>query len=336
MEIRRTAFPDMTADMNPDTTSGVTTCPKCGIEAPGAPECRRCGVLVALYRGPALGASALRPPASAASPAPPVAGVPQPLPLEDPAFGGEPPPVRLPPVDRFQGTFRVVDILSQTFSVYFANLLPLCLPAAFVLLPLFLFQELILQGLPLSPLANHWLDLLLTSLGAYLATAAVTYGVIQQLRGAQTTLADCLRHGGAALLPVLGLVLVQAFAIWFGFLLCVIPGIVLSMQWAVAIPVAVTERTGIGLTLNRSTFLTDGLRWQIFWTWVVLFAVQLGLGLLLGVVLVAAPPTVGMLVRHAMEILAVGLEATNTVVIYYRLRSLKEGFDSQGIAAVFA
>ena len=111
--------------MTPDTTSGVTPCPKCGIEAPGAPECRRCGVLVDLYRGPALGAAALRPPASAAplpsaaAAAPPAPAVPPLLPLEDPAFGGEPPPVRLPPVDRFQGTFGVGDILSQTFSVFF-------------------------------------------------------------------------------------------------------------------------------------------------------------------------------------------------------------------------
>ncbi len=325
----------MTSDATPETTSGVTTCPKCGIEAPGAPECRRCGVLVALYLGPALGAAALRPRASA----PPTAASAAPrrepgLPVSAPSVAAGPPGLPLP--DRYQGTFEIGDILRRTFTIYFSNFLPLSLLTALALLPLLLYQSLALQGISLSPLANRWLGLLLTSLGSYLATAAVTYGVIQQLRGGGTTLADCLRHGAAALLPVLGLVLVQAFAIWFGFLLCVIPGIVLSMQWAVAIPVAVTERTGIGLTLNRSTFLTDGLRWEIFGTWVVLFVLQFGLGLLLGVALRAAPPAVAMLLRDAMEILAVGLGATNTAVIYYLLRSLKEGFDTDGVAAVFA
>jgi hypothetical protein len=341
MEIRCAAFSGMTTDSPPDApsapASGPARCPKCGIETPGAPECRRCGVLVDLYRGPALGAAALRPAASAAPAAPrPAAPLPPPLPLEDPAFGGEPVPVRLPPVDRFAGTFGVGDILSQTFSVFFANFVPFCLLTALALLPLFVYHGLGWLGISLSPLAGRWLGLLLTSLGSYLATAAVTYGVVQQLRGGGTTLAECLKHGGAAFVPVLGLVVVQAFAVWLGFLLCLIPGIVLSMQWAVAIPVAVTERTGIGLTLNRSTFLTDGLRWEIFGTWGVLAILQVGIGFLLGLALLAAPPGVGMILGDAVEVVTVGLWATNTAVIYYRLRSLKEGLDTAGVAAVFA
>ena len=354
MEFRRDASPGMTEDTTPDTTQGILQdtpsgppsapasgpahCPKCGIAAPGAPECRRCGVLVDLYRGPALGAAALRPPASAASPASPASSS---SPVADVA--GPPPLPREPvgeafvrPPDRFAGTFGVGDILSQTFSVYFKNLVPFGLLSALALLPLFLYHGLELEGISLWPLAGRWLGLLLTSLGTYLATALVTYGVVQQLRGEGTTLADCLRHGGTTLIPVLGIVLVQAVAIWFGFMLCVIPGIVLSMQWAVAIPVAVTERAGIGLTLNRSTFLTDGFRWEIFGTWVVLFIIQLGLGVVLGLALLAAPRAVAMLLRDGVEILAVGLGATNTAVIYYRLRSLKEGVDTEGVAAVFA
>jgi hypothetical protein len=321
-------------------TDNITTCPKCGIEQPGAPECRRCGILVDLYRGPALGAAALRP---SATPAAGPSADPPPLPRDSAweagAGGGFAAPAMeafVPPSDRYQGTFEIGDLLRQAFTVFFSNLVPLCLLAALALLPLFLYQSLGLLGISPSPGVDRWLDILLTSLGTYLATAAVTYGVIQQLRGAPTTLADCLRHGGAALFPVLGLVLVQAIAIWFAYLLCLIPGIVLTMQWAVAIPVAVTERSGIGLTLNRSTFLTDGLRWQIFGTWVVLFVVQFGLGLLLGIVLLAAPPAAALLFRDAVEILAVGLGATNTVVIYYRLRSLKEGLDTEGVASVFA
>jgi hypothetical protein len=335
---------DTTEDTTPDTTQGILQdtpsgppsapasgpahCPKCGVEAPGAPECRRCGVLVDLYRGPALGAAALRPPASPAPPAEAVAG-PPPFPREPVGEAFVRPP------DPFQGTFEIGDILRQTFTVYFANFLPFCLLAAVSLAPLLLYQGLALLGISSPPLANRWIGILLTSLGSYLATAVLTYGVVEQLRGSAITVADCLRHGAAALLPVLGLVVVQAVAIWFAFLLCLIPGIVLSMQWAVAIPVAVTERTGIGLTLNRSTYLTDGLRWEIFGTWVVLFVLQFGLGLVLGLGLAAAPPPVRVLLRDIVEILAVGLSATNTAVIYYRLRSLKEGVDTEGVASVF-
>lgn len=341
MEFRRAAFPGMTSDPTPDTTSGATTCPKCGIEAPGAPECRRCGVLVDLYRGPALGAAALRPPASAASPAPPpVAAPPLPaaassLPLEDPAFGGEPPPVRLPPVDRFQGTFGVGDILSQTFSVFFANLLPFCLLAALALLPLFAYRGALLALLIAPSGLNRWTGYALTTLCSNLGTAAITYGVLQQLRGAETTVGDCVRRGASSLLPVLGLVVVQGLAVWGGLLLCLIPGIVLSLQWEVSIPVAVTERKGIGEAMSRSSFLTDGLRGDIFGVRAAIFVVELALFALLRLVR-PANPVLAQAVIGAGEVLTVALTATSAAVIYHRLRNLKEGLDTEGVAAVFA
>ena len=183
--------------------------------------------------------------------------------------------------------------------------------------------------------AGRWIRLGLASFCGNLATAAVTYGVLQQLRGAATTVADCLRRGVVSLFPVLGLVLVQSVGIWLGLLVCVIPGVVLLLQWAVAIPVAVTERTGIGLTLSRSTFLTDGLRGEIFGIWAVLFVVRLAGVLVVGLA-VPAHPAAAMLLLDAGEVLGVGLSATASAVMYHRLRSLKEGFDTEGVAAVFS
>jgi hypothetical protein len=338
MEFRRAAFSDMTSDMTSDPTSGVTTCPKCGIEAPGAPECRRCGVLVDVYRGPALGAAALRPAASPAPrgpAAPPAAApLPPPLPLEDPAFGGEPPAVRLPPVDRFAGTFGVGGILRQTFTVYFANLVPFCLLAALALLPLFAYRGVLLALLIAPSGLNRWAGFALIILCSQLGTAAITYGVLQQMRGVETTVGDCVRRGASSLLPVLGLVVVQGIAVWGGSLLCLIPGIVLSLQWEVSIPVAVTEGKGIGEAMSRSTFLTEGLRGEIFGVRAVIWVVELALFALLR--LVRPPsPMLAQAVLGAGQVLTVGLTATSAAVIYYRLRSLKEGLDTEGVAAVF-
>jgi hypothetical protein len=338
MEIRCAAFslmnPGTTSDTTPDApsapASGVKTCPKCGIEAPGAPECRRCGVLVDLYRGPALGAAALRSPA-----APPATVVPPPLPLEDPAFGGELPPVRLPPVDRFQGTFGVGDILSQTFSVYFANLLPFCLLAALALLPLFAYKGVLLALLIAPSGLTRWTAYALTGLCSNWGTAAITYGVMQQMRGVETTVGDCVRRGASSLLPVLGLVVVQGVAVWGGLLVCLIPGIVLSLQWEVSIPVAVAEGKGIGEAMSRSSFLTEGLRGDIFGVRFVIFVLELGFFALLGLVRPAGPVP-ALAVVGAGQILMVGLTATSAAVIYHRLRSLKEGFDTEGVAEVFA
>src|SRR5215217_431679 len=97
-------------------------CPKCGFEQPDGPECVRCGVLVDRYRGPALGAAALRPPVS---PPPPPAGGQTPFPVPAPAlatatgtvYGGPPPPPPPPAAlapGAFRGSFGVGEILSET------------------------------------------------------------------------------------------------------------------------------------------------------------------------------------------------------------------------------
>jgi hypothetical protein len=343
MEIRCAAFSLMssgtTSDTTPDTppapASGVKTCPKCGIEAPGAPECRRCGVLVDLYRGPALGAAALRPTASAApATPPPAAPLPPPLPFAAPTFGSEP-LARFPPVDRFAETFGVGDILSQTFSVFFANFVPFCLLAALALLPLFVYRGALLALLIAPSGLTRWSAYALTGLCSNLGTAAITYGVMQQMWGVETTVGDCVRRGASSLLPVLGLVVVQGIAVWAGLLVCLVPGIVLSLQWEVSIPVAVAEGKGIGEAMSRSSFLTEGLRGDIFGVRFVIFVLELGFFALLGLVRPSGPVP-ALAVVGAGQILMVGLTATSAAVIYHRLRSLKEGFDTEGVADVFA
>src|SRR5436305_2138698 len=140
-------------------------CPKCGFEQPDSPECMRCGVIVSRYKGPVLGASALRSPVPSfdpvpAGPPPGAFGAPQPLPamaagaLPDPlpAGGGTvyngPSPgsaaaaamARPRTFAEPQGTLGVGDVLGRTFSIYFANLLPFTLLTAVALSPLFILQ----------------------------------------------------------------------------------------------------------------------------------------------------------------------------------------------------
>ena len=67
----------------------------------------------------------------------------------------------------------------------------------------------------------------------------------------------------------------------------VIPGLVLSTIWWVAIPVAVVERPGTVASLRRSSELTKGVRWRIFGLFVAYLLVLFGGLSLVGIVLFA-------------------------------------------------
>jgi hypothetical protein len=309
-------------------------CPKCGSEQPDSAECVRCGVLVNLYKGPMLGAAALRPPAS------PPAAVPPPRPagesVEGTVYAGPPPLATALPQGTFLGTFGVGEILRETFSIYFSNLLPFILLTALALLPLYGLRYLL--GTPaagsLTAVAAKLLLFVVGLLSPNLATAAITFGVYQQLRGKNTSVGECLRRGVSLLLPVFGLALAQTLVVGLAAMACLVPGIVVAVRWAVSIPAAVTEGTGVSASMDRSSFLTDGLRWDVFGVLFVLGVINIGSALLIGLAAVRNPPLL-LLLSGVKDLLVVGLSATGAAVLYYRLRSVKESIDVDQIASVF-
>ncbi len=309
-------------------------CPKCGTEQPDQPECARCGVLVAQYRGPALGAAALRP--SASPPAPSGGGAvvtPPPSRLTGPSLGGTVNSAPLPETaalapGAFMGTFGVGEILGETFSIYFSNFLPFALLTAVALSPVYLMTYIRISKayehatVPVILVSSLTL-LVAVLLAPYIATSAITFGVFQQMRGQETSLAECVSRGASLLLPVLGLAIVQAVGIGLGTLALIIPGVILALRWAVAIPAAVTEGIGVSAALERSAYLTDGLRGDIFGVLLVLGVLELGSAYL---VKLAAPanPSLHLLLSGVKDLLVVGLSATGSAVMYYRLRGVKE------------
>jgi hypothetical protein len=169
----------------------------------------------------------------------------------------------------------------------------------------------------------------------YIATAAITYGVFQQMRGRDVSIGDCLGRGLSTLFPVLGVAIVQGLGIFLGILACVVPGILLMLRWAVSVPAAVEERPGVGGALSRSTWLTEGYRGDIFGIIFTLALINTGLEVVLNMAL-SGNPTVLMAVTGLKSILTVGISATATAVMYYRLRSVKESIDVDQISSVFA
>jgi hypothetical protein len=360
-------------------------CPKCGFEQPDNPECMRCGVIVGRYKGPVVAAASIPSPVSAPLPPPPVmaasvaAGTLYDGPVPTPAAGGTvyqgPAPGTVTgqagrgavPIAR---RLQVGEILSETFSIYFKNFIPFTLLTALAFAPIFLLAGFLGQGMAAkSPVAavNTTLVMLLTlMLCIPISTAAITYGVFQQMRGRETSLVDCIRVGLSCLLPVLSVAFLQILAVLGAFLLTLVPvallfggllassgkasgagcGILLllpvllgcyifpTMVWLkffVAVPAAVEERPGPIDALRRSSFLTAGQRWPIFGTVFVLVILNLGVNLVAGFV-----PAAGGVIAPLLGVVMSGIFSASCAVVYYRLRSSTESIDVDQISSVFA
>jgi hypothetical protein len=118
--------------------------------------------------------------------------------------------------------------------------------------------------------------------------AAVGYQglVVQAVRDIQDGVRD-LSLGGLfrsiskVLGPLLWTALLVGLGVFVGFLVFIIPGLILLTQWAVAAPVVVCELRTPFEALRRSRFLVRGHGWQVFSVLVVTFLIVLIVDLLL-------------------------------------------------------
>ncbi len=124
--------------------------------------------------------------------------------------------------------------------------------------------------------------------------------------------------------PVLGqLVLVGIIAgigIVIGFILIIVPGLILLTIWSVAAPVVVIEKPGALAALGRSRELVRGNGWQVFGVIAVLY---IGVGVLSFIVdgiAQSAGSGAGIVVRVIVGVLTAPLAALAEAVLYFELR----------------
>ena len=171
------------------------------------------------------------------------------------------------------------DVISPTLAVYRKHFLLVGLLVAVTTLPVALLRYVTLQamteGSPVEiadgSLVNYALSVqavawLLSFVGSALLSGALVYAVIEIQRAGGASAGEALRRGLRLLPKVFTVTLLYTVITTVGYLLLVIPGVVFSLMYAVAVPVAVAENLRPFEALKRSAWLTEGYKGLIFLT----------------------------------------------------------------------
>ena len=100
--------------------------------------------------------------------------------------------------------------------------------------------------------------------------------VVQLVRDVQdgrrdNTIAELFSSVSPVLLPLIAVSILAGIGIGIGFVLLIVPGLVLLTFWSVVAPVVVIERPGVFRAFGRSRQLVRGYGWPVFGTIVLVF-----------------------------------------------------------------
>lgn len=128
----------------------------------------------------------------------------------------------------------------------------------------------------------------------------------------------------------------MSFVVMLGFILFIVPGLILLTMWFVATPACVVEQLGPFKSMGRSAALTGGHRWKIFGLMLLLFVINgVGSGMIGGILAVVGGPTLVLIGSLIWSGIWGACYAVAAVVTYHDLRVAKEGIDIEQIASVF-
>ncbi len=207
-------------------------------------------------------------------------------------------------------------IIRRTFQIY-VDQAPVLMPAAAVVFVISsVFGVLLIAASP----GLAFIALIVSLVATTLFTGMVVELVSDVQDGKRDASAGQLLR---AVTPVLGkLILVGIVAgigILIGFILIVIPGLILATLWSVAAPVVVLERPAGLRALGRSRELVRGNGWSVF---AVILLLVILVGLLASGIEVAgdaAGTAVGLVVRVIVGILTAPISALAAAVLYFDL-----------------
>ena len=249
-----------------------------------------------------------------------------------------------------QGGFDLGRVISRTFTSIRDNWLVL-LVASFLLVGLPSTLSAVGQTMIWSTESTTsgflfvTLGSLLYFIGVFILQGTVVKAAVDGFNGKTTRLGDALGVGARMFFPLLGYGILAGLGIGLGFLLLIVPGVILSVLWSVAAPAIVIEKRGVFESFQRSRDLTRGYRWNVFGLLVIYILLTWILGAAIAALSVAvggsfaagASPNlwVNLVTGPVVNVLSAVLASAGVASLYYELRSVKEGAGPESLASIF-
>jgi uncharacterized membrane protein len=250
--------------------------------------------------------------------------------------------------------FEFGRVVGQTFALIGRNFFFFLLTALiFVGVPQFAaayFQGQMISNASGDVGAALGANLGVTLLGVALASVLqgmLTRASFDDLSGKGVAMGAAIGDGLRYFFPLVLLGILLGLGVMLGFILLIIPGLILAVRWAVAAPALVIEGLGPTTAMGRSAELSKGSRWPIFGLlllYVLLsIVVQFGAMMLIGVsgfepVMLTTLEGMGLvvgIVTAASTAIVTLISSVGTAAIYFELRRVTEGMGISDIAAVF-
>jgi putative effector of murein hydrolase LrgA (UPF0299 family) len=217
-------------------------------------------------------------------------------------------------------TRREIDVgrvISEAFSLYGSHVGVLLGTAA-----LFFVVVGVINGLLLSE-GGFFLYLLSVAVSIVALTLFTGFVVklVEDVRDGRrdSTIGELVSSATPAIGPLIVNGILRGIAIAIGFVLLIVPGLILLTIWAVTSPAIVVERVGAIEAFGRSRELVRGNGWAVFAVIVVAFLITLGVGLVLGAIGASIGGVGAVIFRVVSDVVTAPIAALVAAILFFDL-----------------
>ena len=133
------------------------------------------------------------------------------------------------------------------------------------------------------------------------------------------SIGDLIRSVEPVFWPLVAVSILFGLALAVGFVLLIIPGLILLVIWSVVAPVTVLEWRGVFAAFGRSRELVRGNGWNVFAVIVLVFLAVAVIGIAAGVIAAGLGSVGRALVQWAVNAALAPITALSASVLYFAL-----------------
>ncbi len=212
------------------------------------------------------------------------------------------------------GVFEATtDLWKKTFGTVW-------LVALILMVPAYIISGLLQEGGGFLQLIGSIVQMVA---GVWLAGAVVKIVEDARLDGrVDASVGDLLGSVSSKIVSLILLGIVLWILIAIGFILLIVPGVILTLMWIVAIPAMVVEDKGVFDSMSRSSDLTRDNRMRILGLGILIFVAYVAIVVVVGL-LAAITPVIGIIAGIVLAVLLYPWFSIVVTVLYFNLREIK-------------